>query len=260
LKQNQKFKNEKKTIHEDMIISNSHFSASATEFPIIDEKNELADLLEVYEYKLNEKKIQESKMANLLNQYFAEISLAESEAKILRNKLKTISHREQEAQNGRKSMETKYDEMVKSNQIFKEKNAEIILINTKLSNEKRKLTEQLESLKKEFEQMEKDNQESIQNLQNALNTEKSGKKDLQLKLKEADLKVIEIEKSKKLIDSKKKELDNKLITIETQLDETQSKLNETSTKLSDVETQHTTLKGEYDKLKSILSYVKDNYK
>lgn len=247
-------------MYDDITTSTCHNTASTTEFPVISETNELADLLNIYEYKLNEKKIQEAKMANLLNQYFSDISLAESEAKLLRNKLKVISHREQEAQNEKKTMETKYNEMLKAYQIFKEKNAEIIVLNTKLSTEKRKLIEQFESLKKEFEQMEKDNQDTIQNLQNALNTEKSGKKDLQAKLKEADLKVIELDKAKKLVDSKKKELETKLTTVETQLDETQAKLSETSTKLSDVESQHNTLKSDHEKLKSILSYVKENYK
>lgn len=225
-----------------------------------DTRNELTDLLNIYEYKLKEKKTQETQMINLLNQYYSNILLAESESKLLRDKLRQMSLKEFETQKEKHLLEAKNAEMTKTHQIYKESTLELTKQNQKLQQEKQKLSEQYDLIKKESEQMEKDNQDAIENLQNALKTEKQSKKDLQSKQKELELKLVEFEKLKKSLDLKKKELESKLQACEQQLIEKQTQLGETEAKLSSLEADHEKLKSDHEKLKSILSYVKENYK
>ena len=183
IKQNEKYKSksEKKSTIDSSVTHN--LNQTLNELPLSDSKNELTDLFNIYEYKLNEKKTQEAQMISLLNQYYSSILLAESEAKILRDKLRVMSQRELESHKEKNLIQLKYNEMVKTHQIYKENNLELNKQNQKLITDKQKLTEQFEILKKEFEQMEKDNQDSIENLQNALKTEKNSKSKLESKLK-----------------------------------------------------------------------------
>jgi uncharacterized protein YpmS len=51
-------------------------------------KNDLGGLVDIYEFQLNEKAIQEASMLSLLNQNFTNISLFESEIRLTRDQLK----------------------------------------------------------------------------------------------------------------------------------------------------------------------------
>ena len=257
LKQNELYKQKTQL---KQIDSNSISKPLNCDLPSNDSKNELTELLNIYEYKLNEKKAQETQMITLLNQYYSNILLAESESKILRDKLRLISLKEFETQKEKLTIEAKFAEINKTHQIYKESNLELTKQNQKLQQEKQKLSEQFDMLKKESEQMEKDNLDAIENLQNALKTEKQSKKDLQTKQKELELKLVEFDKVKKSLDLKKKELETKLQTCEQQLSEKQTLLDECETKLCNLDKDHEKLKSEHEKLKSILSYVKENYK
>ena len=137
------------------------------------------------------------------------------------------------------SFEIKHADLIRSIQDLKQNNAELNKLRLQLEVDNKKFVEQYECLKLSSEQSEKDYDETINNLQKTLSNESNLKRELQTKLKDTHQKFIEIDKLKQVVEAKNKELDTKLEAKVKEFDE---------------------LKSENDKIKSILSYVKDNYK
>ena len=98
--------------------------------------------------------------------------------------------------------------------------------------EVKKLTDDIKGLKVKMEDQEKSHEEAIDNLHRTLSTEINQKKDLQ----------------------------NKYNKMSEKLQSTEAKEQDLETKLTNQSEEFTKLKNEHEKLKSILSYVKDNCK
>ena len=197
------------------------------------------NLFEFYEQKLAEKKNQEMQMFSILNQYFSNSLSLEAEMKLLRDRIRLYSQREIEMKKEISSFEIKHADLIRSIQDLKQNNAELNKLRLQLELDNKKFVEQYECLKLSSEQSEKDYDETINNLQKTLSNESNLKRELQTKLKDTHQKFVEIDKLKQVVEAKNKELDAKLEAKVKEFDE---------------------LKSENDKIKSILSYVKDNYK
>ena len=225
--------------------SNEHSSSAVVE---------TSKLFEFYDYKLDEQSRQITQLMQTLTQHFSSNLLRDAEAKTLRAHIRALTENESRLHGERALLDAKVAElaakcadMAKANGELEAKCAEYVSKyesrcvelserNAELSGENKKLSVKLERLKQDMDSMEKSNEEAIENLQRAIESEIGAKKDLQLKLKEAT-----------------REHQTRQRDLEARLAEKSGQLEE---KISCCEK----LQVEQDKLKSILSYVKENYK
>ncbi len=222
--------------------------------------SDLNKLFDFYDYKLNEQKAQETQMVNLLNQYFSNSLLKEVEFKNLRDQIRIYAQKELEYKNEltqiekkKLEYESKHKELINSYAKLKESFAEASNKNQTLEEENKNLIEQCTKSKQSYEQLEKDNEEIVESLQKALASEAASKKELQIKIKELNHKLNDMEQQKQAVELKKKEIETELETCKTDLS---AKSDECEKKSGELDT----CRADLEKLKSILSYVKENYK
>lgn len=122
--------------------------------------------------------------------------------------------------------------------------------NAAQTKETAKMGDQYRKLKDECEQMKRDNDESIRDLKRRFEIEKSEKGKLEEKIVAMESRLREFEEEKADKDARIVELEDELKQKETLLNEKSSQLTQKSTELENV-------KNDVQKLKSILSYVKN---
>lgn len=230
----------------------------------LNNQNDLRTLVDVYECQLNEKSTKEVSILSLINQNLTNISLLDSETRVLSDQLQRTSQNLTEVHNEKKKLETKLAEITESFQEAKKANVNLKKQNQKLLDGKQKLNEQCELQKKESEQIGNDHFDHIDGLQKTLKTERAGRLATEQKLTETERKITDIEKTKKALEKTLKEAESKmqlqLKEVNLQLEDKLTHLDETSSKINTLENDYEGLKSDNEKLKSILSYVKENYK
>jgi hypothetical protein len=232
----------------------------------------LTKLFDFYDYKMKEQSRQLTQMINTLNESFSKNLITEVESQKLRDELKgSIQNEEQlkrdldSSKEKLRDFEIKYGQMSKSFDSLKqdlvEKNGKLDIKTTKLettlekmaicenklvelnhtcsnlTNESKKYKEECERLKISLEESISSNSITVENLQRVLSSETNSKKEVQLKFQKLKKQMTEIEE----VNAKNEQL---------KLD-SQKSFNE---KCSEFDK----LKTEYDKIQTVLSYIKAN--
>lgn len=225
-------------------------------------KSEFDKIFQLYDFKIKEQNNQIGQLINSLNQYYSNSLINETESKALRDKLISyatndlklqkeldlrdakVSKLENELKESnqvilklKEEIQSKNQEMDQKHEMMSELDKKITdLINKMNDKEKevKRLTDDIKALENKMEDQEKSHEETILNLQRTLSIEINHKKELQSKYGKVNDKL-------QAAEAKEQELEAAIAKQKAKHDE-----------------EFSLLKNEHEKLKSILSYVKNN--